>query len=347
MQSESGSQKQGGYLNFLLLAVGLGFLAWTLSNNWSVLSDVFSRRIQYQYLIIGFLLVNAAAFTTFLRWYYLVRMLGVSFKLVDSLRLSYVGMFFNLVIPGAVGGDLVKAAYLSKMDLPKTQAITTLLVDRIVGLIGIFYLAAAATLANWNSLSQPVRNLGLFALLMALSGSAGLFVILMNLPARLFPGLAHSEGKVGILIRELGALSRSYKSRWKALVATVFVSILCHTLACAACYCVGLALFPDFAVSLGKHLMIFPLVLFSTAVPLPFGALGFSEGVSDQLFQFVGHPSGAVAMMGYRVLMYGVGMVSMSIYLWNIKSIRELTQQSRNLTEDVKHELQEQNEKSG
>jgi hypothetical protein len=68
---------------------------------------------------------------------------------------------------------------------------------------------------------------------------------------------------------------------------------------------------------------------------LPFGALGFSEEISDQLFQLVGHPSGAVAMMGYRVLMYSFSLLAMVVYLWNINSIRDLTRQAEAMEESV------------
>ena len=336
MQSQPKVGKQrSGILNFVLLVLGLGFMAWTLSSNWSVLEEVFSRPIQYPYLIVGFGLVTTAAVISFVRWYALVRMLGVPFRLMDSLRLSFVGAFFNLVIPGAVGGDLVKAAYLSRMNLPRTQAITTLLVDRIVGLLGLFFLASVTALAGWSELSPAIQRLGIFAMLMALAGSVGLAVILLDLPTKLLPKLAASEGKLGILIRELSSLSRSYCKRWPGLVAAVFVSGLCHAMTSMACYMVGLALFPNFQVGLSKHLLIFPLVLFSTAVPLPFGALGFSEEISDQLFQLVGHPSGAVAMMGYRVLMYSFSLLAMVVYLWNINSIRDLTRQVENIEESV------------
>jgi uncharacterized protein (TIRG00374 family) len=327
-QPNKSGKKRGGIANMILLMVGLGFLSWTLWNNRQVLSDVFSRPIQYQYYLLGFVLVNIAALISFLRWYALVRMLGVNFKLIDCLRLSYVGSFFNLVIPGAVGGDLVKAAYLARMNLPRTQAITTLLIDRIVGLIGLFYLASLASIVGWQNLSPPVRNFGLFAILMAFSGTVALVIILLDIPNRLLPKLVENKGKIGILAHEFGLLSKSYRSKWQKVVLTLVVSMFCHALTCAACYLVGRALFPDFQVSLGKHLLIFPLVLFSTAVPLPFGALGFSEEISGQLFQFVGHPSGAVAMMGYRVLTYGLGVISMIIYLWNINAIRDLTRQS-------------------
>jgi hypothetical protein len=68
-----------------------------------------------------------------------------------------------------------------------------------------------------------------------------------------------------------------------------------------------------------------PLALFTTAVPLPFGALGLSEQVSDQLFKLVNHPGGAVAMMGYRVLMYAGGLISACVYLANIRQVKSLT----------------------
>jgi uncharacterized iron-regulated membrane protein len=66
------------------------------------------------------------------------------------------------------------------------------------------------------------------------------------------------------------------------------------------------------------------LILFTTAVPLPFGALGLSEQVSGRLFGLVHHPAGAVAMMGYRVLMYAGGLVSVGVYGANISQVRTL-----------------------
>ena len=62
-----------------------------------------------------------------------------------------------------------------------------------------------------------------------------------------------------------------------------------------AFFLVGRALFGA-VPSLFDHFVIVPLVLFTTAVPLPFGALGLTEGVSGRLFDLVNHPGGAVAM---------------------------------------------------
>jgi hypothetical protein len=53
--------------------------------------------------------------------------------------------------------------------------------------------------------------------------------------------------------------------------------------------------------------------------------------LSDELFSFVGHPSGGVAMMGYRVLTYAFTLISLVIYLWNLSAIRDLTKQAEAL----------------
>jgi hypothetical protein len=60
-----------------------------------------------------------------------------------------------------------------------------------------------------------------------------------------------------------------------------------------------------------------PLVLFTVIVPLPFGALGLGEQVSDELFRMVGHPLGGLAMMGFRVVSLAVSAVSIAVYLAN------------------------------
>ena len=77
--------------------------------------------------------------------------------------------------------------------------------------------------------------------------------------------------------------------------------------------------------TLAQHFLMVPLTLFTLAVPLPFGALGLTELVGGQLFKLVGHPDGELAMMGFRVLMYGAGLVCACVYLAKLKEVRELT----------------------
>ena len=87
---------------------------------------------------------------TFVRWFFLVRVIEPKFKFGATILLGFIGMVFNLVIPGAVGGDLIKAAYLVRMRIRKTQAIASMVIDRILGLMGLFILAAIAGGVAWR-----------------------------------------------------------------------------------------------------------------------------------------------------------------------------------------------------
>ena len=77
-----------------------------------------------------------------------------------------------------------------------------------------------------------------------------------------------------------------------------------HSLNVLAFFQTSIALFGAASVpGLAEHFLIVPLVLFTTAVPLPFGALGVSEQASRGLFGLMHYDGGAVAMLGFRVVM--------------------------------------------
>jgi hypothetical protein len=78
-----------------------------------------------------------------------------------------------------------------------------------------------------------------------------------------------------------------------------------------------------------------PLTLFTMVVPLPFGALGLSEGVGDQIGSLVQHPGGALAMLGFRVLMYACGLIGACVYLAHIREVRELSAEGHHIEEEL------------
>ncbi len=64
------------------------------------------------------------------------------------------------------------------------------------------------------------------------------------------------------------------------------------------------------------------------------GRLGFTELVGGQLLKLVGHPDGELAMLGFRTLMYGVGLICACVYFAKLKEVRELTLATRDLEEE-------------
>ena len=152
---------------------------------------------------------------------------------------------------------------------------------------------------------------------------------------RLFPGLGRGHSRLALITSELNEMSKTYRKRLDIVFLCGGMAMLNHSLNVVAFYIVGLMLFPALTTSLAEHFLMAPLTLFTMAVPLPFGALGLTEEVGDQLFKLVGHPSGSLAMLGFRVVMYGSGLVGAFVYLAKLKEVRGLTASAHEIEEEI------------
>ena len=95
---------------------------------------------------------RAFAFVQFVRWYILVRALDLPFTFRNACRLGMVGLFYNTFLPGAVGGDLVKAYSIAKGEPKrKASAVATVIADRLLGLFGLLLFAGGVGGWFWNS----------------------------------------------------------------------------------------------------------------------------------------------------------------------------------------------------
>lgn len=312
-------------VNAGLTALALGLLAFTLWRNQAKILDVWRQSPDGRMLAAGLAVYVAALLVTFLRWHRLVAALGLPFRFRDAIRLGFIGNVFNLVIPGAVGGDLIKAAFLCREQERRTQAVASMVIDRAVGLLGLFVLAGAVGGYAWSGASVEVRRLIAFAWIMVICGVVGLAILfspgLYRPLLRLFP----ESGKLGKVLAELVAMASAYRERIGVVALALAMATASHALFVLAFFLADRALFGAEAPGVLDHFLVVPLVLFSTAIPVPFGALGVSEGLSETLFrQMLGFGGGAVAMLGYRLLMYSGGLISVIVYVANLRQVRSL-----------------------
>jgi uncharacterized membrane protein YbhN (UPF0104 family) len=315
--------------------VAFGLLGWVIYGNREKIREVFQKPVDYRYFAIGLGLYLTALLVTFARWHQLVRAQGLTFSVRDAVRLGFIGNVFNLVIPGAVGGDVIKAAFLCRMQPDKKpQAVASMILDRILGLLGLFTLAAVAGAVAWWSADRDVRILiGLIWAALA-AGFLGLAVVFSPSLYRPLNRLVAGRGKLERIVRELEAIGLAYRARLGLVLGMLGAAVLVHGLYVLAFYSASCALFEDLP-TLAQHYLMVPMALFTTAVPLPFGALGLSEQISGQLFQMVHHADGAIAMMAFRILMYGSGAVSALVYLANVHQVRTLAKEAGPIYEEA------------
>lgn len=124
------------------------------------------------------------------RWQVLLTGLNFRFRLLQLLRLVLSGAFFNMFLPSSVGGDVVKMVLIAP-DLDRREdAVSSVLMDRVVGLAVTIAVGLTAVLllpSVWDNAALLV-SLGL--ILVAFScGLISLFSRpLLDLIGRIMPG---------------------------------------------------------------------------------------------------------------------------------------------------------------
>jgi uncharacterized protein (TIRG00374 family) len=317
-----------GALRIILWATGLGLLAHVLWTNRFSAREVLAHRPDGRYLVLAFAFCLAALVSTFVRWCILVRVQGLPLRFRDAVRVGFVGNAVDLIVPGQVGGDVVKAGFVYRTQERRTRAVASILMDRAVGILGLFALAGVMGAVNWSSSGPDVRRLILVVWAAVMAGTLGLTAALTPALIRPFDRLAGRHGRIRSLIAELHAVSQTYRDRKVGVLLGVAISTLSHALYALSFYAVSAALIPH-PPSFAQHLQMVPLVMFTTVVPLPFGALGLSEQVSDSLFGMIGHAMGALAMLGYRLVALAVGCVSITVYLTSGYEIHQAAREGR------------------
>ncbi|MEI7973018.1 MAG: lysylphosphatidylglycerol synthase transmembrane domain-containing protein, partial [Bdellovibrio sp.] len=103
------------------------------------------------------------------RWRFLLRARGFEVSPLGGLRYTLIGAFFNFVIPGGVGGDVVKSFYVAR-DNPhsRMRAVLTIAMDRLLGLFSMLGMALLVMLWDWKDVSSKSELLSIFKILLLL-----------------------------------------------------------------------------------------------------------------------------------------------------------------------------------
>ncbi|MBU6375205.1 MAG: flippase-like domain-containing protein [Bdellovibrionales bacterium] len=257
------------------------------------------------------------------RWKLLLMGQGIQLSWGRSIQLSFLGNFFNLALPGAVSGDLVKAFYIAQ-EFPgkRGHAFGSILFDRIVGVSGLVLVSALAMVAGYGPLheSHVFEAVQWFVLFSGL-GVLAFFLYLFIMPERSDPALLilHTlQKKVGVfasVVRIYEGVRNYHRHRWLALYS-LLISCVIHILAATNCVLFTLALEP------GTHALNFPglyalapLGLLATALPLAPAGVGTGHAAFSWLYLLLGYKTGANVfnlVVVYQILWSAIGGI---IYL--------------------------------
>lgn len=237
------------------------------------------------------LLATALFFTavvfTVERWRRLLWAVDTHIGFGPAFTLTFIGSFFSVALPGAVGGDIVKAYYLAKGQTQRAALVTTVIFDR---LLGLYTMILMATLAGsvvwiyvWFSASPPewwggpvqALILFIFALFATFTVGGALFMSdsmsktrFMKKVMEVAPFREKTE-KIYSAIRRFGDNP--------SLALTAFgISFFGQFFLYGAIWALAVALDLN-ELSVTEFLFVIPVCIFINAIPAAPGGLGVGE----------------------------------------------------------------------
>ncbi len=321
----------GKVLKFAFAAGIIGYLFYNAAQN-----DQFTTLLRepkdWPRIGLAFGLFFSGVCFTFFRWQLLVRALDFSFSTSKAFSLGFLGYLFNFVAPGGVGGDLFKAVFIAReYHGRRAQAVATVVIDRIVGLYGLFVVASGAVLINglWKSPSASVRGVAYGTLLGTLIGAIGILMLLIpgSTNGR-FSEFLGNLPRIGSVFRQLIGAVRMYRTRLGSVALALAISVFVHLLTVCGFYVVGMAI-PGASPTLAEHFVIVPLAMVVSAVPITPGGLGTFELSIAELFATmsatpVSESRGLLVSLVYRIITIIIAMIGVGVYAVTRREVSEV-----------------------
>lgn len=226
------------------------------------------------------------------RWKILLdyKELGVSFSTV--LKIYFIHLFVNNFLPTTVGGDVVRVAYTMK-EQRRAEALASVLVDRVIGFLGLFIFAFFSVLLLYITLKK-VEFLAFlivgFAVLLVISTvmfSERLYRLLSPLLLRI------RLLRLGERLTRLYETFVHYGKGRMPMVYCIILSFFIQALLAYAPYLILQALPTKFNISYLSFFIYIPMINVLTMIPVSVGGIGVRESSYVFLFKRANLPADA------------------------------------------------------
>ncbi|MBF0305601.1 MAG: flippase-like domain-containing protein [Alphaproteobacteria bacterium] len=232
------------------------------------------------------------------RWHSVMRAIGAVLALRRTLRIFYMGTFFNLALPSSIGGDAVRVWKARRAGLTLAAALNSVMLERVATLFGLVLLVAVTQPLLLSRLDD-VPGAWVFPILtlMGLAG-IGVLMVLDQLPEgfrrwRVMRGLAQLAGDT----RRLFLTPRH-------AVVTLGLAVLGHANLAMVVHALAMGL--GIEVSVVDCLVLVPPVILLTMLPISVAGWGVREGAMVAAFGFVGVPAASALVLS---ILYGLVVI--------------------------------------
>lgn len=232
------------------------------------------------------------------RWQLLLRVQDVEVGNKETVKLAFLATFFGEVALGAIGGDVIKAYHVAKHTPKKSAVLTSVIMDRLMGVCGFCALAAAALAVAWAGSWMRPQHLVLPAVsvLVIAAGVAAAAALLWSRRLRKALRLWHIVSRLpfGRHLAGADSVAERYRHSGGAMFRAGGLTFVAQVLSIISVLLIGRAL--GLPAPWYSYFLCVPLVTIISAVPLTPGAVGVSENLYVLYLAAVGNPSAVLAL---------------------------------------------------
>jgi glycosyltransferase 2 family protein len=317
--SQGLSRLRGALVPFFKVGVAVLIIYVMIERNLFNPEVLFSL-ITLKELVFCVALVLLGIYLSALRWLLLLRGQGFDLTMRNVFSLQLIGLFFNYIVPGGVGGDLVKGYYLVKAnDDRKFLAATSIVMDRLLGLWTIIILVVASgPLIGKDIIQNPKLYYTYRGVLVA--GSIFTTMLLIGFSDRFYDS--------GWMFKKFGALPygrvvvesyeavHAYGTKLTIIVKAMILSLCLQVSSVLFFWVVGNAM--GIRMSIGSYMFLVPLGFVASSLPITPGGIGIGQMAFFALFNaYLGTQSqlGPNSITLYQIICFVFGLGGGYIYL--------------------------------
>jgi len=268
----------------LLLSAGLmAFLVWRIPLDRIVATLAVADR---RWLAGAAGLLLASNLLGSFQWDRMLKVVDIRIPFWKVCAYYHVGLFFNNFLPANIGGDLARISDASRYGPTKAAAVSTVIMDRLVGTVALAGLALVSTLPAIDR----------FHLGLAYAALVGFFVLSAFMVWAVFhpgvlPGLERVLSRLGIRtlgphLEELAGRFRAFRSRRSLVLGLLVVALVVQLARVGVHVLVARSLGIDLPMT--YFFLFVPLLAVIVSLPISLNGIGVREGAGVVLFGLVG-----------------------------------------------------------
>jgi hypothetical protein len=244
------------------------------------------RRANYLLIFAAFLLniIERAELTY--KWNLLIWARGIDVSFTKLFLINSIGGFWGLFLPSSLGTDVVRGYYLVKNNSEKSASVSSIFVDRILGMFSLLLLGVVSLLIAGDLISN--MNIGYYFLILFMAAlilfyffqkeETALYLekLFLKIPFKKFTGL----------LTKLHFSILEYKKHPKSLLLSFAVTLLVQITRVLTYYFIAIAF--NINIPIVYFFLFVPLIMIVIMVPISIGGLGVREGTFITFFTLVG-----------------------------------------------------------